>query len=94
MRLLQTHVLQEAQKQALDLTPRTYEAKPEQKSSKPPETEPQVGLRVPTFVLNGFWLLENRRNHCYANSVLQILHWVIPSVELSLYCRNRCEPVS
>ena len=67
----------------LDMTPRTYEAKPK-KSSKPPKDEPQVGLRVPVFVLNGFWLLANRRNHCYANSVLQILHWVIPSAELSL----------
>ena len=81
--LLQTHVLQEAQRQGLDMTPRTYEAKPK-KSSKPPKDEPQVGLRVPVFVLNGFWCLANRRNHCYANSVLQILHWVIPSAELSL----------
>ena len=42
--LLQTHVLQEAQR--LDRTPRTYEAKPK-KSSKPPKDEPQLGLRTP-----------------------------------------------
>ena len=71
-----------------DMTPRTYEAKPK-KSSKPPKDEPQVGLRVPVFLLNGFWLLANRRNHCYANSVLQILHWAIPSDELSLWQEPR-----
>ena len=81
--LLQTHVLQEAQQQGLDLAPRAYEARPRTQTtpSRPSRTQP-VGLPAPIFVLEGFWLLANRRNHCYANSVLQILHWVVPSTSL------------
>ena len=81
--LLQAHVLQEAQKQGLDLTPRAYEVKPRSKStqSRPPRAQ-LVGLPDPVFILEGFWLLANRRNHCYANSVLQILHWVAPPASL------------
>ena len=60
--LLQTHVLQEAQQQRLDLTPRAYVAKtresPATSSSRRP---PSLGLSVPVFVLEGFWLLANRR---------------------------------
>ena len=79
--LLQTHVLQEAQQQRLDLTPRAYEAR----SRAPPSTSRShqaqpIGLPAPIFVLEGFWLLANRRNHCYANAALQILHWVMPAV--------------
>ena len=78
--LLQTHVLQEAQQQRLDLTPRAYVTKtresPATSSSRRP---PSLGLSVPVFVLEGFWLLANRRNHCYANAALQILHWVLPT---------------
>ena len=75
------HVLQEAQKQGLDLTPRAYEAKPRPKATQARAPRIQhVGLPAPVFILEGFWLvLANRRNHCYANSVLQILHWVVPS---------------
>ena len=29
------------------------------------------------FKLEGFWLLANHRNHCFANAVLQCLHWSI-----------------
>ena len=43
-----------------------------------------MGLQAPVFVLHGFLLLANRRNHCYANSVVQTLHWVVPTAELSL----------
>ncbi|OLP91680.1 LINE-1 retrotransposable element ORF2 protein [Symbiodinium microadriaticum] len=39
-----------------------------------------AGLQVPVFVLEGFLLLANRHNHCYANSALQILHWVMPAM--------------
>ena len=53
--LLQTHVLQEAQKQGLDLAPGDYDAKPKTKSKPRPDTEPQLGLQAPAFVLNGFW---------------------------------------
>ena len=78
--LLQTHVLQEAQQQGLDLAPRAYEAKPRTPSTSSRSTRPQIiGLPAPIFVLEGFWLLANRRNHCYANAALQILHWVMPS---------------
>ena len=80
--LLQTHVLQEAQRQGLDMTPRAYEAKPEKPSKQnKAKAAPQVGLQAPVFVLHGFWLLAN---HCYANSVLQMLHWVVPTADLSL----------
>ena len=81
--LLQTHVLQEAQQQRLDLTPRAYEAKPRATptTSRSRRTQ-QIGLPAPVFVLEGFWLLANRRNHCYANAALQILHWVMPAVSV------------
>ena len=83
--LLQTHVLQEAQRQGLDMTPRAYEAQPKKPSKQnKAKAAPQVGLQAPVFVLHGFWLLANRRNHCYANSVLQILHWAVPTADLSL----------
>ncbi|OLP82011.1 hypothetical protein AK812_SmicGene37389 [Symbiodinium microadriaticum] len=49
--------------------------------SRPPRAQ-LVGLPDPVFILEGFWLLANRRNHCYANSVLQILHWVAPPASL------------
>ena len=81
--LLQTHVLQEAQNQGLDLTPRAYEARPKKQEAPPRSTRAQsVGLPAPIFILEGIWLLANRRNHCYANSVLQILHWVVPPTSL------------
>ena len=81
--LLQTHVLQEAQQQRLDLTPRAYEAKPRATSTiSRPRRTPQIGLQVPVFVLEGFLLLANRHNHCYANAALQILHWVMPAVSV------------
>ena len=81
--LLQTHVLQEAQQQGLDLAQRAYEAKPRTQTTPSRSSRPQpVGLPAPIFVLEGFWLLANRRNHCYANSVLQILHWVVASTSL------------
>ena len=81
--LLQTHVLQEAQQQRLDLTPRAYEAKPRATptTSRSRRTQ-QIGLPAPVFVLEGFWLLAHRRNHCYANAALQILHWVMPAVSV------------
>ena len=79
--LLQTHVLQEAQQQRLDLTPRAYEARSRAPPSVSRSHQPQpIGLPAPIFVLEGFWLLANRRNHCYANAALQILHWVMPAV--------------
>ena len=79
--LLQTHVLQEAQRQRLDLTPRAYEGKSRAPSTTSrPRRAPQIGLQVPVFVLEGFLLLANRHNHCYANSALQILHWVMPAM--------------
>ncbi|CAE7258378.1 unnamed protein product [Symbiodinium necroappetens] len=49
--------------------------------SRPPRAQ-LVGLPDPVFILEGFWLLANRRNHCYANPVLQILHWVAPPTSL------------
>ena len=51
-----------------------------------PKLKPRLrwGCKAPVFVLHGFWLLANRRNHCYAHSVLQILHWVVPTAEISL----------
>ena len=78
--LLQTHVLQEAQQQRLDLTPRAEEAKTRASPATSRSQRPQsIGLSAPVFVLEGFWLLANRRNHCYANAALQILHWVMPT---------------
>ena len=55
--LLQTHVLQEAQRQGLDMTPRAYEAQPKKPSKQnKAKAAPQVGLQAPVFVLHGFWL--------------------------------------
>ena len=34
--------------------------------------------------LEGFLLLANTRNHCYANSSLQCLYWLLPSIRDSL----------
>ena len=78
--LLQTHVLQETQQQRIDLTPRAYEAKPRASpAASRSQGSQSIGLSAPVFVLEGFWLLANRRNHCYANAALQILHWVLPA---------------
>ena len=83
--LLQTHVLQEAQQQRLDLTPRAYEAKPRATPTTSRSRRTQlIGLPAPVFVLEGFWLLANRHNHCYANAALQILHWVMPAVSVPM----------
>ena len=35
-----------------------------------------VSVRL-VFKLEGFWLLADHRNRCFANAVLQCLHWSI-----------------
>ena len=68
-----------------------HEAKPKKPSKQTKaKAAPHVGLQAPVFVLHGFWLLANRRNHCYANSVLQNLHWVVPTAELPLLQEPKC----
>ena len=80
--LLQTHVLQEASRRDLDLRPRSYEAKPPtdaatSSQSTNTQRQSQMGAPAPGFILEGFWLLATRSNHCYANSLLQTLHWAV-----------------
>ena len=36
-----------------------------------------MGVASPVFKLEGFWLLANHRNHCFADAVLQCLRWAI-----------------
>ena len=43
-----------------------------------------LGLAHPVAQLEGFLLLANTRNHCYANSSLQCIYWLLPSIRDSL----------
>ena len=56
--LLQTHVLQEAQRQGLDMTSRAYEAQPKKPSKQnKAKAAPQVGLKLLSlsYMASGFW---------------------------------------
>ena len=63
------------------MQPRAYEPKTrkqtlETSESKQPKSQGNIGLEEPLFKLQGFLLLANTRNHCYANAALQCLHWI------------------
>ena len=68
-------------RQRLDTQPRAYEPKPRKEAVEAPGSKqiiPQVsiGLEAAPFKLQGFLLLSNTRNRCYANAALQCLHWI------------------
>ena len=78
--LLQSHIVQEADRMKLDMRPRDYVPKVRNKPDKggTPTLQPtsSVGTSLPSFRLQGFLLLGNTRNHCCANAVLQCVHWI------------------
>ena len=72
--LLQAHVLQEVTRQKLD-TEYDPKTKAQSSSTQGSTATSLPGLTSSIFVLEGFLLLANTRNHCYANASLQRLHW-------------------
>ena len=80
--LLQAHVLQEVVNRDLSTQPRDYV--PKQAPTRPAQEESKScsapGLARPVVQLEGFLLLTNTRNHCYANSSLQCLYWQLPLI--------------
>ena len=77
--LLQSHIMQEADRMKLDLRPRDYvpkaRSKPDTEGSQSSQPNSSIGTSSPSFRLQGFLLLGNTRNHCYANAVLQCVYW-------------------
>ena len=84
--LLQAHVLYEVVQRGMSTQPREYV--PKMTSARSVQgvvpSGSALGLTHPVFQLEGFLLLANTRNHCYANSSLQCIHWLLPSIRDSL----------
>ena len=63
----------------LDLRPRDYipkaRSKLDKEGSQPSQPKSSIGTSSPSFRLQGFLLLGNTRNHCYANAVLLCVYW-------------------
>ena len=64
----------------LDMRPRDYvpkvRNKPDKGGTQTLQPTSSVGTSSPSFRLQGFLLLGNTRNHCYANAVLQCVYWI------------------
>ena len=67
--------------QPRDYVPKKAPTRPAQEGAKSCSA---LGLAHPVVQLEGFLLLANTRNHCYANSSLQCLYWLLPSIRDSL----------
>ena len=67
--------------QPRDYVPKKAPTRPAQGGAKSCSA---LGLAHPVVQLEGFLLLANTRNHCYANSSLQCLYWLLPSIRDSL----------
>ena len=80
--LLQAHVLYEVVNRGLSTQPRDYVPKTASTRSAQEvvTSSSALGLAHPVAQLEGFLLLANTRNHCYANSSLQCLYWLLPSI--------------
>ena len=78
--LLQSHIVQEADRMKLDLRPRDYvpkaRNKPDKGGTQTSQPTSSIGTSSSSFRLQGFLLLGNTRNHCYANAVLQCVYWI------------------
>ena len=78
--LLQSHIAQEADRMKLDLRPRDYvpkaRNKPDKGGTQTSQPTSSIGTSSSSFRLQGFLLLGNTRNHCYANAVLQCVYWI------------------
>ena len=84
--LLQAHVLHQVVNRGLSTQPRDYVPKtaPTRPAQEVATSCSALGLAHPVVQLEGFLLLANNRNHCYANSSLQCLYWLLPSIRDSL----------
>ena len=79
-------MLHEVVNRGLSTQPRDYVPKkaPTRPAQEGAESCSALGLAQPVVQLEGFLLLANTRNHCYANSSLQCLYWLLPSIRDSL----------